>query len=344
MSTQGISLIDDESDEAVKVIRIINISGSAIALIIELVIGTMMFTKLRNANNGTKSEKNKTSNTLNYLFISSFILAVLISTYNLTSSIISLIIEWQRKMWLPAVRNLCYWFLLLTLLGTLVMRLHVTFGHSAFKITIKTVYVFITIFVLEFLICILWGIGAIFDSNGDFDTGGTIREVSVILFSSLYIIGSAFAVSLFVVKLSKIARLQVASQGTLPVSPQDIELNTRQQQMLDVSARYILLFFIAALSSILYVVLLNTISRKLGGFFFGIEFCVNLLCLYLQFAFAAEHYRKCCGCLDPCCRKMVSGRAKQLIHKESMEVNVRTKSMEMSADTKGPKDTGNSQE
>ena len=74
---------------------------------------------------------------------------------------------------------------------------------------------------------------------------------------------------------------------------------------------------------------LSATSTDFVGLLYCMDFFINLLCLYLQFAFAADHYRKCCGFLDSPCRAMVSKRTKRDIHRlsQSKKVHVPTTSV-----------------
>merc|ERR1712045_121383 len=48
--------------------------------------------------------------------------------------------------------------------------------------------------------------------------------------------------------------------------------------------------------------------------------CVNLWCLYLQFAFAATSYQRCCGWCDIRCRDCGRNRMKTLIYRNSNDL------------------------
>merc|ERR1712130_852075 len=55
---------------------------------------------------------------------------------------------------------------------------------------------------------------------------------------------------------------------------------------------------------------------------FGIDCCVNVVALYLQYSFAAEKYDKYCGNLACCCEWIIT---------RDMEHSVRERSVSMSA-------------
>ena len=159
-----------------------------------------------------------------------------------------------------------------------------------------------------------------------------ILSLSFGLFFIFYLIGSASAVRLFVANLSELMRLQSGSQRKVSDSPKDIALNAKQQRTLHLSSRYILLFLVAILSTILAFLSVQTWPNLLA-LFWSIDLCVNVWCLYLQFAFAADHYRKCCGCLDTCCTSMVAGSARRSIHRDSLRSRVPMTSGSVSVST-----------
>merc|ERR1719203_1782204 len=65
-------------------------------------------------------------------------------------------------------------------------------------------------------------------------------------------------------------------------------------------------------------------ERSLQGSYFNllipVDWIVNMICIALQFRFAKKWYLRLCGCLDACCRKVISQRTKQTMYKLSIEV------------------------
>merc|ERR1719242_2774511 len=83
-----------------------------------------------------------------------------------------------------------------------------------------------------------------------------------------------------------------------------------------------MLFGIAMASTILINILSFCVQFDLRFNFFALDSTVNLLCIYLQFSFANNHYRKCCGFCDGKCRDYVSERNRKMIHKHSVSMSV----------------------
>ena len=307
--------------------------------IFELIIGILTITKLRHSNT--------TRNELRYLFLLSFILAILI-TIAAVVFLAFLIRGMTTDAHIPddvfLVCDFLFWFCYLcffiTLLATLVTRLYVTFQDSALRMARNTLYLFGIIFVLLFLLIIALAILLTLQYSGDISNESNAlkhRMLVVIPFLCLYFVGSAAAIRLFVVNVLDLTTLQYGI-GTLcnsSIGMNDITLNGRQQKILHLSAKYVSLFCVASLSTFISVMFpfINKGLNEFLGLFLSVDLCVNLLCLYLQFAFASEHYRKCCCCWDSCCRAMVRSKAKRLILRQSQRPQRRVRVASNAADT-----------
>ena len=208
------------------------------------------------------------------------------------------------------------WFITLFLVQlTLVIRLYISFDGSSLAMTKNTVIIFALIFVFELVIMLTASVLL-------YSRYTNIAMPLTFLFVFLYFVGSALAVRLFVVNLSKVAQMQKSSQRQVTPTAVDISLNSKQKIVLHLAAKYILLFFVAISSTILSISLFaiwsNSVLIVFGPFLLSVDLSVNLWCLYLQFAFAKKHYQKCCGCLDSRCRNIVENRVKRKQHKDSL--------------------------
>ena len=211
----------------------------------------------------------------------------------------------------------------LTLLATLVLRLYFIFRGSSFEMTRSTKRLFVAIFIvlIALLILIIPARVLQFNGHGDVDKfGRMIFTASALLGLSVYVFGSALAVCFFARNLSKLAESMDVPQRESPAKAEDVSLDAKQQRLLDLSGKYMLLFLVVVLSTILSLSLLITVSTEMGGLFFPLDYCVNLFCLYLSFGFANEQYLRLCRCLDSRCKAVVSNRSKRSIHRESQHV------------------------
>ena len=219
----------------------------------------------------------------------------------------------------------------LILLATLVLRLHITFKESAFGMTTRTIYLFSILLIVCIIAAIVAIIGMQLQCSNFEETvniGLWMSGASGIVYWTLYFVGSTAAVWYFVGNLSKLTELRITSPRAVTLKADDVSLDSTQQRMVNVSAKYILLFLVAILSTLftnignmtVYSMFLHQHLSLYGivNMVWTLDLCLNFICLYLQFSFAAEHYRLFCGCLDNVCRNIVSRRTKTAIHRESM--------------------------
>ena len=210
-----------------------------------------------------------------------------------------------------------HFFFVWCLLATFVMRLHFTFKSTAYEMNRRTVHMFTAVLIVEgvvlfFMMCIILLPIPFREPLGAY---------SFALFLTLYVIASIVAVLLFLLKLSQLTQLQNTSQRDLSVKIDDIKLSAQQQRTLDLSAKYLLLFAVAIVSTIVSYTIVH-----LGWYLMDfdssilacVDHCINALCLYLQFAPAKDHYRMCCGRPHSLCKRMVSTKARKSIRKNSL--------------------------
>merc|ERR1711941_120302 len=84
-----------------------------------------------------------------------------------------------------------------------------------------------------------------------------------------------------------------------------------------------MLFGFTITSSILCVLLMLSVDIGRRAPFLTLDFCVNLWCMYLQFAFAKKHYMKCCGWCDERCRNFGLKRTQKIFDKNSNELIIK---------------------
>lgn len=296
---------------------IVTVVGMGMALIIQLRIGVLAYSKVCHS-------KSKIRAKLVVLFFIAFVCALLYTSCRVTTYTID--IWYGSHPAIPIIGSVSlflYGLFLGTLLLNLVIRLYVTFRKSCLEMTRNIIILFVIIFVTLFVLLILVCVARTWLHHG-------LYLLASLLFFILYIAGCALAVRLFVINLSAVAKMQSCANSPSPPSALSVDsvecdkisLNNKQLCYLYLSAKYVLLFFVAILLTCLAFICVFIISFECAGLFVSIDLSVNLLCLYLQFAFATEHYRKCCGCLDSCCRMMVVKQAKRRTQRESQNMEM----------------------
>lgn len=296
------------------VFDIIEISVAGIALIIQLCIGALAYWKLR------RSESRISVELVSLFFIAGSC-ALLYTGVSIVSVALHLVYGLKPVVKVGyAICSALYVFFDLILLLTFVARLYYVFKQSALRMSKQTVYLYVVLFVVLFILFILGIVGFTLRMFGNEQIGWPLTLFAMISGLSVYAVSCAVAVRLFVINLSTAAKMQISSQRNVSVQPKDFSLNDKQQTLLHLSAKYVLLFVVAILSSISCFFFIVILSREFGSLFVSIDLCVNLWCLYLQFAFAANEYQRCCVFLDSRCRSLEVNRMKRIIHKDSLSV------------------------
>ena len=288
--------------------RIIEISAMNIALFLQISIGCVAYYKFHRdskLHRGFKIQR-------------MFFISILLACASTVGGILENAIYWMERdsqsglsyqisyctQWMA---NTCFF---LSLLFTLVLRLHITFGGSTFKMSQKTQVTFGIIFILLIISAISMDVAWALAFNDYGQIALPLGGLAFVLFVLLYTLGSFFAVMFFVNNLSKLAKKQ--SSGSQRNG------NDEAETLLNLAAKYVSLYCIAISSSILAVVLMISLSWEMGGLFFSFDGVVNCLCLVMQFAFANKLYLRWCSCPDTCCRALIAKRTKRDIPIESL--------------------------
>jgi len=298
-------------------LAIVRLSGNGIALIIQVMIGILTFHKMHH-HGGSKR-------TLGFMFLLSLLFACAFTTAWMFGEVFKLMSHpGQHFIGYATIIFGCLFFA--TLLATLVVRLHVTFRLSIYEMTPKTTRLFVVLFAILIFLSLVWVSALILGSNGYEHIRWIFISVSSFSFLIVYVVASFLAVRFFVKNLKALAisRVDDASLRDVTVSA-DVSLNVHQQTLLNLSAKYVLLFVVAIVSTVLNSVLVILVFHGwMGAVVLSLDLCINLFCLYLQFSFAAGHYQKCCFCLDARCRAAVSKRTKREIFAKSISISFQT--------------------
>ena len=274
-----------EVDGATDGINIVTISGAATIVVVQIVIGIVACRGML---------QNKVNVQLKGLFIVSWLSACIIIPIG---SIIYDVHEMRTgeqstELYVIAMTSGMLFFVFLLL--TLVLRLRLTFKDSIYRMSQCTYCVFIGILVsLPVIPPILFNV---------FNVDPIVCVASFIV---IFLVGAALAVYFFVRALYKLTLSRNESMSNSNMNPENVSLDKFQQKMINLAARYLLLFGIATFSSILLTVGCMYLFFGISELFMFIDLCINLFCMYLQFSFAKNVYFRCCGCLDKLCRRAI---------------------------------------
>merc|ERR1712062_140075 len=151
---------------------------------------------------------------------------------------------------------------------------------------------------------------------------------------STYLICSAVAVSIFTTKLFRWARsrkdtVQRTFIGSLDERNElenaedningldqhherkSIAMNRTQRKIIQMATRYIILFMVTAVCSVIcYVTCFMGVDSFNPSVLWSMDCVTNILCLYFQYPWATHWYDATCGKVDGCCRKVISNNVK----------------------------------
>jgi len=230
-----------------------------------------------------------------------------------------------------ALSFLCCLLLIAVLRLRFVFRAFMTMSdrtYAGFKCLFATLFGMICAF------CVVIVFAAVLLSNDPLREDAVIQRtflaVIILMFSiwPLYAIGSFSAIRLFVSNIRRLVLLQSRGLEDAPLNLEaqrleDVTFSKQQERWVNLAAKYMLLFIIAISSDIVVAILLGLAVSEDSGvrtLFLVIDLTINMMCVYLQFAFATKQYMRCCGCIHRRWRKRVDLIAKIAIRKQTIEL------------------------
>jgi len=222
-----------------------------------------------------------------------------------------------------AVSIFAYAFIFLCIWSNLILRLFVAFQNSAYKITRNerigygVVFVFLTLNAFATSLCqflMLVGEGL--------TPSIYVQLLLGIAFMVVFAVSALCAVCSFMGKLFVLGKARTLSQINAFDEDQPLGLNKMQEKLMNLSTKYVSLFLVASLSS--FITLFSGFYESASGlrislFLVPTDCAVNLICIYLQYAFVEDKYERYCSKLDWSCKKIMTGRWVQAIHSKRRE-------------------------
>ena len=186
-----------------------------------------------------------------------------------------------------------YMMVLLSLISTLIARLHFSFRDSIYGLSNLHKTIFILLMILLTSSGISSCLGLFLDRfPANFETS--------LVSGITYTIATGYSVTLFAYKLMKLVNIRAASVKDV-MDENAIKLNKSQTKFIAQTSKYLSLLGLATLSSIITVITLAVfIATQLQwvGYVMGIHISmdtlVNMILLYLQYPFAKHYYDKYC--------------------------------------------------
>ena len=245
-------------------------------------------------------------------------------------------------MWSNSHWSLFFWYLIPSgmptlfgsLLATFLVRLHITFDESLFamnrtmRISIWCSFILFVLEAVASIVC-LW-IGWL-GENGKVNAKRIEMEhyfwtLALSSFST-YLICSAVAVSIFTTNLFRWAQsrkdtvqraligslheMNETADSSLNRYKKSIALNLTQQRIINMATRYVFLFLVTAVCSVIcYVSCYFEVESVNPSILWSMDCVANILCLYFQYPWTAHLYDKSCGKVDGCCRRLITRNVK----------------------------------
>eukprot|EP01083_Nonionella_stella_P148648 470974_1 len=223
---------------------------------------------------------------------------------------------------LVVLSALCAFFgVLMIFLLNFIIRLHSTFRDSIYAVPPHTRTLFTVLFIILIVIAI-WTISLIWYRfiivwHGDsilllsHGTYALVYVVSLSAMGCLYCFLTAYSVVLFGQRLMLLTNAKVRSVRVANESGA-IRLSEQQMQMIENTTRYVSLSALAIITAFIAVSLMVGLATALGVnkwnseqfqlifIFVAIVCIVHVVCLYLQYSFSTQHYKRYCGVIHSC--------------------------------------------
>lgn len=269
-------------DSASPTVMYINIPIQSIALLVQFAICSMAIIKMR--------LNPKTNMWLKACFVVSSFCAC----SNTVSFALVYLLDELPILWFIKSMSWCCFFL--SLVCTAILKLFITFNSSVYRMSRTMIRLFAVVVVLIFLCTLTASILELLVQD--------LREqpffTALFLFNFfLYSVGCLFAVYVFVRDLLKLAETQRTSICNSGVTGKDMELTAKQQKLVNLATKSMMLFAIQLGSTMfIQVIVMWLFPIEVRGPFVAVDITLNLFCAYCQFGFSERHYQKCCGFCD----------------------------------------------
>ena len=214
------------------------------------------------------------------------------------------------RLWQPVVAGFYiaaagYIGLLTCKLGTLLARCYITFEASIYKMPRATLNALVALFAAILVLSALVIVVAPF-----IDVWYVLWPLLLVL-AARYFVSATWAVCIFEHNVFALAHSRVTTQQFEAVEP--VQLNHSQTRFVGMTAKYLLLFAVATVSTFVVVVallveLIPQAHSQITLVLLSLDSAVNIACLFLQYSFAAAHYERYCFGADACCKKAMARR------------------------------------
>ena len=255
---------------------------------------------------------------LKLLFLFASTASVCFTVLSVTTVGLCLASHKKEALIVGSISTFIYAFLFLCIWANLILRLYVAFRDSAFKMTNGQQLGYLAVFIFLVLTASATSVCQLLMLVGQGLTPSIYAQFALgVLFMVVLAVSSLMAVCSFMGKVSILGKSRTKKQIKIFCEEEPIALNQMQNTLMDLSAKYVSLFLLASLSSAIAMFsgfYESTSDLRISLFLIPVDCGVNLICIYLQYAFAEAQYKRYCGKLDLCCKRMITAGWVQSIH------------------------------
>ena len=255
---------------------------------------------------------------LKLIFIFASTASVSFTVLSVTTVGLCLASHKKEALIVGSISTFIYAFLFLCLWANLILRLYVAFRDSAYKMTNVQQLRYFAVFLFLVFTAFATSVCQLLMLVGQGLTPSIYAQFALgILFMVVFAVSSLVAVCSFMGKVAILGKSRTKKQIKMFCEEEPIALNQMQNTLMDLSAKYVSLFLLASLSSAIAMFsgfYESSTDLRISLFLVPIDCCVNLICIYLQYAFAEVQYKRYCGKLDFCCKRTITAGWVQSIH------------------------------
>jgi len=286
------------------------IATSSVALVIVLIISWL-------GCNGLYAYK-KMIFPLKALFYLASFSSICFTILSVSTIILCLLSHKKEALIIGSISTFVYAFLFLCIWANLILRLMVAFKGTIYKMNGKQQTGFLIVFIYLALNAFATSVCQLLMLVGQGLAPSIWFQFALgIAFMVVFAISAMFAACTFLQNVFILGKSRTVKQIKPFCEEEPIGLNQMQEKLMDLSAKYVSLFLLASTSSFISMFsgfYESASDLRISLLLVPIDCGVNLLCIYLQYAFAEKHYNKFCGKLDWYCKKMMTAKWIQSIH------------------------------
>jgi len=286
------------------------VATSSIALVIVLVIAWFGCKGLH--------KYKKMEFPLKALFYMASLSSVCFAILSVSTIILCLTSHKKEALTVGSISTFVYAFMLLCIWANLILRLNVAFKGTIYKMNKRQQTGYLIVFIYLVLNAFATSVCQLLLLDGQELAPSIWFQFGLgTAFMAVFAVSAMFAVCTFLKNVFILGKSRTVKQIKPFCEEEPIGLNQMQIKLMHLSAKYVSLFLLASLSSAISMFsgfYESASDLRISLFLLPVDCSVNLLCIYLQYAFAEKHYNRYCGKLDSCCKRVMTAGWVQSIH------------------------------